>query len=97
VDPKPAARLEPENSWGSTPLEAINKEDLAARIREVREEMYGEHGAQFMADALGVALRTWMNYERGVAMPAKTILRLITTTNVNPSWLLTGRGEKYDR
>jgi hypothetical protein len=78
-------------------LESTNNQDLAARLREVREEMYGEHGAQFMADALGIALRTWTNYESGVVMPAKTVLRLIDTMQVNPSWLLSGRGEKFDR
>jgi DNA-binding transcriptional regulator YiaG len=78
-------------------LKATNNQDLAARIREVREDMYGEHGAQFMADALGIALRTWTNYESGVVMPAKIVLKLIDTMQVNPSWLLTGRGEKYDR
>jgi hypothetical protein len=78
-------------------MKAINNKDLAARIREIREEMYGEYGAQFMADAFGVPLPTWMNYEAGVAMPAKIVLQLIDTMNVNPSWLLTGRGEKYHR
>jgi hypothetical protein len=78
-------------------LEKTTNQDLGARIREVREDMYGEHGAQFMADALGIALRTWTNYEAGVVMPAKIVLQVIDTMNVNPSWLLTGRGEKYDR
>jgi predicted transcriptional regulator len=78
-------------------LEATNNRDLAARLREVREDMYGEHGAQFMADALGISLRTWTNYEAGVVMPAKVILQLIDTMNVNPRWLLSGSGEKYDR
>jgi hypothetical protein len=78
-------------------LETTTNRDIAARLRDVREDMYGEHGAQFMADALGIALRTWMNYEAGVVMPAKIVLQVIDTMHVNPSWLLTGRGEKYDR
>jgi hypothetical protein len=69
--------------------------DLAHRVREVREDFYGEHGAQFLADALGLPLRTWTNYERGVVIPAEVILVLIETTAVNPCWLLTGRGPKY--
>jgi hypothetical protein len=77
-------------------LETTNR-DIAARLRDVREDMYGEHGAQFMADALGIAVRTWTNYEAGVVMPAKIVLQVIDTMQVNPSWLLTGRGEKYDR
>jgi hypothetical protein len=70
---------------------------LAARLREVRAEFYGEHGAQFLADALGIPLRTWLNYESGVTMPAEVVLRLIVATDVNPSWLLSGRGERYRR
>lgn len=70
--------------------------DLANRVREVREDFYGEHGAQFLADALGLPLKTWMNYERGVVIPAEVILELIETTAVSPCWLLTGRGTKYD-
>jgi hypothetical protein len=69
--------------------------NLAHRVREVREDLYGEYGAQFLADALELPLRTWANYERGVMIPAQIILRLIDATGVSPSWLLTGRGPKY--
>ena len=31
--------------------------DLAKRLRDIREDLYGEHGSQFMADALGVPLQ----------------------------------------
>lgn len=70
--------------------------DLAHRVREVREDICGEHGAQLLADALDLPLRTWANYERGVVIPAEVILKLIETTEVNPWWLLTGRGPKYE-
>lgn len=69
--------------------------DLAHRVREVREDLYGEHGAQFLADALGLPVRTWANYERGVTIPAVCILKLIDETGVSPRWLLTGLGPKY--
>ena len=69
--------------------------DLAHRVREVRDDLYGEHGAQFLADALGLPVRTWANYERGVTIPAVCILKLIGETGVSPLWLLTGRGPKY--
>lgn len=71
--------------------------DLAQRVREVREDLYGEHGAQFLADGIGLPLRTWANYERGVTIPAEIILMLIDETGVSPRWLLTGRGPKYGR
>jgi hypothetical protein len=69
--------------------------DLAQRVREVREDLYGEYGAQFLADALGLPLGTWANYEHGVIIPAEVILKLIDLTGVNPSWLLTGQEPKY--
>lgn len=69
--------------------------DLAMRLREVREDLYGEYGAQFLADALGLPLGTWTNYERGVTVPAEVILKLIDATGVSAPWLLTGRGTKY--
>lgn len=73
----------------------LQQADLAHRVREVREDLYGEHGAQFLADALGLPLRTWANYEQGVIIPAEFILKLIDMTRVSPQWLLTGRGPKY--
>jgi len=59
-------------------------------------DLYGEHGAQFFADALQIPLRTWVNYESGVLVPADIVLRVIAVAQVNPYWLLTGQGEKYD-
>ncbi len=68
---------------------------LSERIREVREDFYGEFGAQFLADALGIAQETWINYERGVTIPAVVVLKMIEITKANPHWLLTGKGSKY--
>jgi hypothetical protein len=77
-------------------LNRCNQLGLAERIREIREELYGEHGGQFLADRLEVPLQTWLNYESGVTMPAAVVLRLIVDVGVDPRWLLTGQGEKYD-
>jgi hypothetical protein len=78
-------------------LHRQTQQDLAERLREVRDDMYGEHGGQFLADALGIPLETWLNYESGVVVPAYPVLQLIEVTRVSPHWLLTGQGEKYDR
>jgi hypothetical protein len=75
----------------------MRQAELAARLREVREDLYGEYGSQFLADELRIPLRTWLNYESGVVMPAETVLRLIDLARINPSWLLTGQGPKYSR
>jgi len=74
----------------------LRQADLAYRVREVRVDFYGEYGAQFLTDAVGLPLGTWINYKRGVTIPAEVILALIEITGVSPCWLQTGRGPKYE-
>ena len=69
--------------------------ELAARLSEVRRDLYGEHGAPLLAEALGLPARTWIHYETGVAVPGRILLTFIAMTRVNPLWLLDGSGEKY--
>ena len=69
---------------------------LAARLQAIRENLYGEHGAQFLADALDIPVKTWRNYETGVTVPAHVVLKLIDIARVNPHWLLTGHGDPHD-
>jgi hypothetical protein len=71
------------------------KYDLARRIREIRQELYGEHGGPLLAEELNIPFRTWHNYEAGCTIPAHSILRFIEVTDAHPHWLLTGEGEKY--
>ncbi len=73
----------------------VLKGSLARRVREVREELYGEHGGPLIAEALHIPFRTWLNYESGCTIPAPSILRFIELTKASPRWLLTGQGEKY--
>jgi hypothetical protein len=68
---------------------------LARRIREIRVEIYGEEGAPLLAAAIRLPTPTWLNFEAGCTIPAPVILQLIDLTSVNPHWLLTGEGEKY--
>jgi hypothetical protein len=56
--------------------------ELAERIREIREDLCGEHGAQFLADALKLRVETWLNYESGVTAPAHVVLKLIDIARV---------------
>ncbi len=65
------------------------------RIAEVRRELFGDEGIPAIADALHLPHRTWMNYEGGVVMPATVLLCFLDLTRVEPHWLLTGRGPKY--
>ena len=64
---------------------------LAVRLREVRVEMFGDHGGPVMAEALGLPIRTWDHYESGVIIPGLVLLRFIEITGADPHWLLTGQ------
>lgn len=71
------------------------KQDLAARLREIRVELYGEHGGPMLAEELEVPYRIWVRYEAGVSMPAPVMLRFLEQTGASPRWLLTGDGPKF--
>ena len=68
---------------------------LASRLREVRRELYGEHGGPLLAQALEVPARTWAHYESGITMPGVVVLRFLVLCGVEPHWLLTGEGRRY--
>ena len=73
------------------------KNDLARRIREIRKELYGEHGGPLLARKLLIPYRELHLYETGGPVPAHSILRLIKHTGVNPHWLLTGEGDRFSK
>jgi hypothetical protein len=69
--------------------------DLAFRVREIRQEMFGENGGPLLAERLRLPVRTWLEFEAGRTIPAQVVLRFVELTHANPHWLLTGRGDKY--
>lgn len=71
------------------------KDNLASRIREVREDLFGAHGGPLLASRLRIPFRTLHSYETGSTIPAHAILRFIEVTEVDPHWLLTGEGERF--
>jgi len=73
------------------------KASLSKRLREVRQEKFGEHGGPELARRLNLPARTWYNYETGVTVPAEVLLAFIDQTGANPVWLLSGEGEHYRR
>ena len=73
----------------------ISEGVLARRVREIRRELFGEHGGPLLAEMLRLPARTWINYEAGVGIPAPVVLRLIQVTGVSPCWLLSGQGPRY--
>ncbi len=71
------------------------KASLSRRMREIRQEQFGDHGGPELARRLSLPARTWYNYETGVTVPAEVMLAFIDQTGANPLWLLTGEGAKY--
>ncbi len=81
-----------------TPKIRVNvKASLSRRLREIRQELFGEHGGPELARRLSLPARTWYNYETGVTVPAEVLLGFIDQTGANPLWLLSGEGLKYRR
>src|SRR4051794_37955929 len=81
-----------------TPKVRVNvKASLSRRLREIRQELFGEHGGPELARRLNLPARTWYNYETGVTVPAEVLLAFIDQTGANPVWLLSGEGSKYRR
>jgi len=73
------------------------KASLSRRLKEVRQDRFGEHGGPELARRLNLPARTWYNYENGVTVPAEVLLGFIDETGTNPVWLLSGEGSMYRR
>ena len=81
-----------------TPKLRVNvKASLSRRLREIRQELFGDHGGPELARRLNLPARTWYNYETGVTVPAEVLLTFIDQTGANPVWLLSGEGPKFRR
>lgn len=68
---------------------------LAGRLRRVRRELYGDHGACLLARQVGISTREWLEFEAGESLPAWILERLVAKTAVDPIWLLRGVGPIY--
>ena len=81
-----------------TPTIRLNaKAVVSGRLRDIRQELFGEHGGPELARLLGLPARTWYNYETGVTVPAEVLLSFIELTGTNPFWLHSGEGPRFRR
>jgi hypothetical protein len=79
-----------------TPKVRVNvKKSLSRRLREIRQELFGDSGGPELARRLNLPARTWYNYETGVTVPAEILLRFIELTGANPMYLITGEGPHF--
>ena len=78
-----------------TPKVRVNvKASLSRRLREIRQELFGDHGGPELARRLNLPARTWYNYETGVTVPAEVLLGFIEQTGANPMYLISGEGPR---
>jgi hypothetical protein len=68
---------------------------LARRLREIREELFGEEGVPLLAKALHLPHSNWRSYQAGAKIPAAVFLRFIDLSGASVLWLLTGQGEPF--
>jgi len=73
------------------------KASLSRRLREIRQELFGDHGGPELARRLSLPARTWYNYETGVTVPAEVLLAFIEQTAANPMYLVSGEGPRYSQ
>ena len=71
------------------------KSALAARVRQVREELYGRAWRADPGRSTANPVPHVAEYESGGTIPAMVILRFIEVTEAHPHWLLTGEGRRY--
>ena len=71
------------------------KTSLSRRLREIRQELFGDHGGPELARRLNLPARTWYNYETGVTVPAEVLLAFIELTGASPNYLVSGEGARY--
>jgi hypothetical protein len=77
------------------PTPDVRQPTLARRLREVRQELYGERGGPLLAEALHLPARTWRSYEAGADIPGRKLLRFTDISGASLPWLLTGEGEPF--
>ena len=75
-------------------MASLDSRQLAARLKLIRIELFGDDGSPDLARWLGLPCKTWSNYENGVTIPAEILLKFIELTSVNPHWLVTGEGPR---
>jgi hypothetical protein len=72
-----------------------SKKELARRLVEVRETLFGIDGGPQVTRLLDIPAHTWANYKRGVTMPGEILLGFVVATGVDPDWLIEGKGPMF--
>ncbi len=69
---------------------------IARRLREIREELFGPKGQAEMARFLSVSPESYRQYETArVRLPNRITTLLCEKKKISPVWVLTGKGSKF--
>ncbi len=72
-------------------MQSSSKEEICARIAQVRLEVAGPRGKASFAKSLGISASTYDYYETARVPPADLLVRIADVAGVDLTWLLTGR------
>ncbi|NLE29328.1 MAG: helix-turn-helix domain-containing protein [Phycisphaerae bacterium] len=65
---------------------------ICSRLRFLREKHFGSRGKRKFADALGLPLSTYVNYEADRVPPSDVLVKVSEITGCDLNWLMTGQG-----
>lgn len=63
------------------------------RLRDIRDQM--ELSQKAMADRVGISPRGWQEIEKGTNPPSGDTLLKIAALGYSPTWILTGKGNRF--
>ena len=78
-------------------MQSFWKEDVCARIAQVRLEVAGPRGKAQFAKQLGISPSTYDYYESTRTPPADVLVRIAEVSGVDIGWLLTGQPDSKGR
>ncbi len=78
-------------------IKATKKDiEIAARLRDIREQLFGSRGQTLMAKSLGIPRENYRKYETAqVRLPNHIMALLASKKNINLTWLITGQGSMF--
>jgi hypothetical protein len=95
--PGPAPRKAAPDTYAASRSEyrQVRRAEIARRLKEIRQQLHGDHGGAEFARRLGLPAGTWYGYEKGTTLPAEVLFDFIDLTSANPMYVLDGKEPIY--
>ncbi|MEO5370807.1 MAG: helix-turn-helix domain-containing protein [Magnetococcus sp. DMHC-1] len=73
-----------------------NNTDIGNRLKQIRKSL--DYSQKVFAETISTSLRAYQYYERGKRSLSKEVIEsLMSKFNINPAWLLSGEGFRYQK